>query len=528
MAATSSSQSNALTLSKGTLFSRILGFARDIAVAALIGGGWMSDALLLAFRIPSMARALLAEGAFAYTLVPAYRKRMEEGRAQAGTFIRSMTLALFCTLGSFSLLGTLFSSQLVRLLAPGLKNMPDILAMASGFMRLCLPSLPLIAGAAVCSAVLMAEGQFRRPAYSSALFNAVIILFAGAAFMLYGPGEDSTPYVLCVGIIAAGSVQWAYQAAPLARFGFSWAGPVRVRDGFLLQSLRTLPGSMFSVGGHMLNIFIATVFASFLAEGSISALYYAERLIGFPVGIIGTSMGLAALSDLSRLVSSHEPGKSTNRGPSEFTVRLGNALRITLFFVLPAAVGTACLAMPLTSTIFGYGEFGQEALERTSSVLLALIVGLPPLAAIRPLLAGLGALGDTESPMRAALSGIGATVAFGLLLLFSDAPWGPALAVSLAAWINAGMLLRALKLCGVLPLPGMSWGLRVLAACGIMAACVIWASGLFDSNPGKVATIPLGVAAYFAAAFLLRLEETALARPILNKLLRMMGRELTE
>lgn len=505
---------NALALGQGTLASRILGFARDAAIAALLGGGWMADALLLSFRLPNFARSLLADGAFAYSLVPAYRSLKDLNPERAWAFVRSMTISLFAIFGFLVLMGAVFSEHVAIILAPGFHDMPAVLGMASGFMALCLLSLPLVSGAAVNSAALMAEGYFNPPAYASAVFNVVVILSVGLAFALFGAGDERAPYVLCAGIIAAGMVQWGYQTFFLRRLGFSPRGPVSFKDPVFTRALRALPRSILGVGGHQVNLLLATLLASFLAEGSISALYFAERLIGFPLGIIGASMGLAALSDLSKIASAFKSKGADSRqdllaaNRALFTERLIKSNRVTLFFALPAAVGTACLAVPLTSVIFGYGEFDNEALLRTSNALLAYIAGLPALALIRPLLAGLGALDDTRAPMRAALAGLLATGGFGAALLFTDAAWGPALAVSLAAWTNAAILMRALVKRGHPPLPGLAWPLKTLGACAVMAVCVITAAGLFPSNLGKTATVPLGVAAYLAAAAILRLEES--------------------
>ena len=518
-----SSAGNALTLGQGTLVSRILGFVRDACFAALLGSGWAADALLVAFRLPNFARGLLAEGAFAYTLVPAYQEAKTLGPWQTWVFVRSMTLALFAIFGLLVLAGVVFSDHIALILAPGFHDMPDILDMASTFMVLCLLSLPLISGAAVSSAALMAEGRFTAPAYSSAVFNTVVILFVGAAFILFGAGDERTPYVLCTGAIAGGMAQWAYQTYFLRGLGYFPLGPVAFKDPLLVRSLRVLPKSMFGVSGGSVNLFLAVFLASFLAEGSISALYFAERLLGFPVGLIGISVGLAALSDLSAIgtslknaaTSAREDLVAVNR--AFFTERLVKACRITLFFALPAAVGTACLAVPLTAVIFGRGEFDAGALIRTSNALLAYIPGIPALALIRPLLAGLGALDDMKTAVRGVLAGIAAMTVFGLLLLFTGWPWGPALAVSLASWANAAILIRKLAILGHSPLPSLAWAVKTFLACALMAACVLWATSFFDSNLGKAATVPMGILVYFGAAALLRLDECGMVFRILAR-----------
>jgi len=511
---------NALTLGKGTLVSRVLGFLRDASIAALVGGGWTADALLLSLRLPNLARTLLTEGAFAYALIPAFRSLLGENTARAWAFLRSMTLALFAVFGIFVLFGALFPDRIAVVLAPGFRAVPDVLAMASGFMLLCLISLPLVSGAAVNAAALMAAGRFLPPAYGAAVFNLVLILFAGAAFVCFGTGSDAAPYAICAGAIMAGAVQWGFQAYFLRRLGFRPVGPITLCDPVFTRAFRALPRSVFSVSGHHANVFLAVFLASFLAEGAVSSLYFAERLINFPLGVIGASMGLAALADLSAIAAAFTrdetgekataPGSSAHAaataGKALFAERLAQASRVTLFFALPATVGTACLAAPLTSAIFGYGEFGDAALARTTAALLAFLAGLPALALIRPMLAGLSALGDGKTALRGTLAGLAATAVLGTLSLFSGEAWGPALAVGLAAWINAAVLARTLTVRGFSPLPSAVWLLKVLAACAVMAGCVIWGAGYFTSAIGKIAAVPLGVAVYFAAP-LLRLEE---------------------
>lgn len=512
----------ALVLGRGTLVSRALGFVRDAAIAALLGGGWMADAFLLSFRLPNAARVLLAEGAFAYGLVPACRSLYGSDPERAWAFVRSMTLCLFACVGLLALGGAVFSRQIALLLAPGFYAMPDVLGMASGFLALCLLSLPLVASAAVGAAALMAGGRFTPPAYASAVFNAVVLLAAGLAFVLYGAGDARAPYALCGGIMAAGLAQWGCQTVSLRGLGFSPKGPVSFTDPVFTRALRALPKVVLGAGGHQANLLLAALLASFLAEGSISALYFAERLIAFPLGVIGASMGLAALSELAGIAASFpgragEPGNGLAAAKALFTERLGASLRGTLFFALPAAVGTACLAAPLSSVLFGHGEFGGEALPRTANALLAYLAGLPALALSRPLLAGLGALEDARSPMRATLASLLAAGVSGAALLPTGLSWSPALAVSLAAWVNAAFLVRALAKRGHAPLPGFVWVLKALAACAVMAICVLWAASLFASPFAKAAAVPLGVAVYFAAAAVLGLEERAFVLPARKK-----------
>lgn len=506
----------ALELGRGALVSRVLGFARDAAIAALLGGGWAADAFLIAFRLPNFTRRLLAEGAFAYALVPGYQAAKQRGPDSAATFARTVTVVLAGFFLLFSLAGVIFSRPAALVLAPGLAHAPQTLAAAAIFLALCLPYLPMAAGAAVTAATLMAEGSFRAPAYAPALLNVTIIAFAGLAFLVCGPGGDSAAYVLCAGIVAAGAVQWGVQLRALARKGFPLAGPLRFRDRNLGATLRALPPSAFGAAGNQVNILVAAILASFLAEGSISALYFAERLIEFPLGIIGTAVGLATLTNMSRPLPDRSFAGTPAGKNAALQAGLDRAARLALFLSLPAAVGTACLAAPVTALIFGHGEFGAEPLARTSAALLAYTAGLPALAAARPFLAAYGALRDAQTPLKSALLGLAATIVLGGPALFLGAAWALALAVSFAAWINLIHLGHVLARRGVWPVPPAIWLLKTGLANGIMAGCVLWAKSVCATDVAAVLVcIPLGILVYFAAAFALRLEECGPVRELI-------------
>ncbi|CAK7028998.1 MAG: putative lipid II flippase MurJ [Desulfovibrio sp.] len=512
-----SATTTALTIGEGTFASRLLGFARDAAIAALVGAGGAGDALLLAFRIPNAVRQLLAEGAFAYVLVPAYTEQKHAGYGNASRCIRSIGAVLFLLFALTALAAYLFAEPLALLLAPGFADAPEIRALAASLVGPCFVALPFTAGAAVFSAALMAEGNVRSPAYSSALFNAVIIMAAGVAFIVYGTGHASALYCICWGVAAAGLAQWLTQARSFSRIGGRLYGPLAPTAPEVTRTLRALPGSFFGIGGHQANMLAAAFFASFLAEGSVSSLYFAERLLAFPLGIIGASVGLAALIDLSSATSAAEQH-------ALFSSRLTKAMRATLFFALPAAVGVACLATPLTAAIFGRGEFGAADTARTSAALLAYMFGLPALALTRPLLAACSAIRDTKTPFRSALAAFAVTILVSAALLVTNASWAPALAVSLAAYANLGLLLYALGknnsvTRSAFSLPP-SWLVRVLVCNVVMAACVLGYAFLVSSNVAKLGAVPLGVAIYFGAAWCMRLEESALAETVAQKIFR--------
>lgn len=514
---TAPGERGALEFSGGALLSRILGLARDAAIAALLGGGWGADAFLAAFRLPNFMRRLFAEGAFAYTLTPAHLAAQKKGTRHAWSFVRTVALALAGVFSVVAFAGALFPEKATRLLAPGFFGTPELLAATTTFLALCLPYLPFAAAAAVFAAALMAEGEFRAPAYAPATFNTVVVASAGLAFIVYGPENLGAPYVLCAGTVAAGAAQCFWLLAALRGKGFALIGPIAFRGGEAAQALKSLPCSAFGAAGNQLNLFAAAVAASFLAEGGVSALYFAERLIEFPLGVISASLGLAALADLSALAP---PPGGRHEESAAFAASLAKSIRMVVFFGLPAAVGTACLAPPLTDSLFGRGAFGSAAVDNTSAALLAYSVGLPALALVRPFLAAFGALGDAKTPMKAALLGLGITAVGGCLSLHLGAVWGPALAVSAAAWANAAFLARALAAKGFSVLPGLSWVAKTCAACLFMTGCVITTADCFASSSGKVAAcVPLGVLTYFIATAALRVAEARSAVRVVLRLL---------
>ncbi len=578
--------SGALTLGQGVLASRLLGFARDALIASLLGASGLADAFLVAFRLPNFLRRLLAEGSLTYALVPACARLRAEngpGAVRVNAFARSMLVLTLLVFAALTLAGILLAKPLALALAPGLAARPQAWEAAALFLALCLPYLPLAAGAAVSSGLLLACRDFRAPAYAPVVLNLVMLAVIGLAFTLYGPGRTEVPYLLCAGIVTAGGAQWLAQVPALRRAGFvmSLRGsasrsarglrpldpamekqPGLLRDPEALAVLRTTPAAAFGAASGQINVLAATFIASFLAEGGISVLYFAERLLEFPLGLIGASLGLASLADLSKIAGSASisppcygvqaaaPPGGARGGVSlpqagfdqtAFSACLGKALRLTLFCSLPAAVGLACLARPMVSLFFGHGAFDAHALNATTLALLAYCAGLPALAVARPCLAGLNALGDGKTPARAALTGLILTLALGAASLPLQTAWGPALAVSLAAWTNLALLARALVQKGLVrassPIGAnmpteaapsartasfaktvpSGWLLRAAGAAGLMAPPVMLLNAAIPSDFFVIVLgVPLGVVLYLGISLLLRIEETTLCLGILR------------
>ena len=503
-----SSLTNALALGKGTLVSRVLGFVRDALFALALGGGSGADAFLVAFRLPNFLRRLVAEGSLSYAFTPVYlRLAVGRGLRTGFAFARAVLLIMVLAFAVLALCAALSATPLVLALAPGLLNAPQTLHQAAFFLTLCLPYLPLAAGAAVSSGMLMAHGKFRWVALSPVVLNCVLISVCLGAIYVYGYGAPEVGVLLCMGVVLGGAGQWLCQVPDLHRAGFRLRGPLPLWHSLVHRTVRRVPVAAFGASGHQLTILAATIIASFMQEGSISALYFSERLLEFPMTLIGASLGLATLPGLA--LQARSPDRTA------FSATLDQAVRMALACSIPAAVGLACIAAPLVSLMFGYGAFGWEAQSLTGKTLAAYCLGLPALTAARPLLSGLNALGDTKATAWNAVASLVMTLGFGAVALIVGARhgvplsvWSVALCVSLAAWGSTFLLFRSLRRNGVRSaLPWLAV-IRSLVAAAFMTAVVLTLRRLELPGPVWIAlSLPLGGLTYVLVSLVLGCPE---------------------
>jgi len=472
------------TLAGGTLASRLLGFARDLFIAHLLGPA--ADAFVLAFRLPNFFRRLLAEGSLGMAHAAAEARIMaEHGIAAAEAFARSVRLRLFLLALPVCLLLLPLASLLVFALAPGAES--AILARSADLLRLCLPYLPLSLAAAIAFAHAANTGRFLPQAWAPALFNIPLLLCAAAALALR-PDTGTAELLLCFGVICGGLAQaalglrclsargqyWGSASSPLRglcplrlpRQGHDAPAPLKLwgqgdsvplRGGLERQSpsknivlgppevralLKTLPANVLGAAPHQLHILAGMLLASFLAPGGITALYFAERLVELPLGIAGAAVGIAALPRFSSLAAAGD-----RRGLAE---ALGSSIRMGAFLSFPAAAGLFALAHPLSALLFGHGAYMGEPVSVTASALCGYAFGLPALCAARPLLAAANALRLEKVPLQTALVSMGPLVlvsAGGVFL--SDSPQSAAFSVGLGlsagAWCNAALLLQPIS-----------------------------------------------------------------------------------
>lgn len=521
----------ALTLALGTLFSRLLGFARDLLFAFLLGPA--ADAFLVAFRLPNIIRRLFAEGTLGLSYGAAASRMMSAGGGGLRDFRWAVTLRLAAASLLAAFLCAALAGPLVALLAPGLA--PDALARGADLLRICVFYLPFGLVAAVACAHASALGNFHPQAWSSALFNALIISAGLTAIALLNPADPlfavRASQALCLGVLLAGILQ-VYAAlrsasaaastsadsrpardfAPggsIARFHAAVRQALRPPPPEAAALLRALPRNIVGAAPHILHLITGTVLASFLAEGGISALYFAERLVELPLGLFGATLGLAALPGLA---ATAEAGAY-----APFSQSLGRSIRLTLFFSLPATMGLFALSQPLCSLLFGHGAYEARGVALTAAVLSGSCFSLPALCASRLLLSAAGAIGAGGATLRAALLSLVPLVLFGIagLLLFGGEARATAFCIGLGlaagAWTNTFLLLRLLDSCGVpSPLAGQAGALRAyLIASAGMGAALLALNALVGpwSPPGLLLLVALCAGSWGGGALLAGDEE---------------------
>jgi putative peptidoglycan lipid II flippase len=422
-----------------TAVSRVLGFARDVLIAAFLGAGPVADAFFVALRFPNMFRALFAEGAFSAAFVPLFVATSEsDGPAAARTFAEQALSTL--TLALLVFLAVMLAAMPVAMmaLAPGFAGTPAF-DLAVQFSRITFPYLLFISLTALLAGVLNSLGRFAAPAAAPILLNVVLV-----SALLVAPPLPTLGHTLSWAVAVAGVVQflWLLFHAGAAGMWLRMPRP-RLTPKVSLLLRRALPVA-FGAGVYQVNILVGTMLASLLPAGSVSYLFYADRLNQLPFGILGAAVSTALLPVLSRHVRGGDvrmARHSQNR-----------ALEFTLLLMLPAAAALIVLAEPFIAVLFQRGAFTAEDVTKTAAALTAFAIGLPALLLIKALTPGFYAREDTSTPVRIAVVTTLLNVVLSIVLMRIYAHVGIALAASIAAWINAVALAAVLRRRGFLVL----------------------------------------------------------------------------
>jgi putative peptidoglycan lipid II flippase len=458
-----------------TTLSRVLGLVRDIVFARLFGAAAGTDAFFIAFKIPNLLRRLFAEGAFSQAFVPVFAEYKSQRSADE---LRSLTQNVAGTLGGILFLLTVVAALaaplLVMIFAPGFIDEPDRFELTAQMLRITFPYLFFISLVALAGSILNSFGRFAVPAFTPVFLNVVLISIA----IWWAPYFAQPVVALAWGVFIAGMVQLLFQLPFLKRLGLLVRPRWGWRDAGVRRIGKLMLPAIFGSSVAQINLLFDTLIASFLVAGSVSWLYYSDRLVEFPLGVFGIALATVILPSLSK--------KHAEADPGNFSRTLDWALRWVLLIGTPAMIGLLVLAGPILTTLFFYGQFDSQDVNMARLSLMAYSLGLLGFIGVKVLAPGYYARQDTKTPVRigviAMLINMGLNVAFvvPMVTLGIQGPHsGLALATSCSAFINAGLLFRGLRRDGVLQLqPG--WALlfgRVLLASVAMAGLLLWGTG---------------------------------------------------
>ncbi|MBF1163653.1 MAG: murein biosynthesis integral membrane protein MurJ [Dechloromonas agitata] len=495
------------TVSGMTLLSRILGFVRDFVIARAFGAGMATDAFFVAFKLPNLLRRMFAEGAFSQAFVPILgeykNKRSEE---ETRTLVDHVASLLSMVLFAVTAIGIAAAPLLVWISAPGFSADAGKFELTVTLTRITFPYILFMSLVALAGGLLNSWSRFALPAFTPVLLNIAFIAMA----LFAAPYFDPPVLALAWAVFIGGLLQMAIQIPALKKISMlprptlnwraAWADPG-------VRRIATLMGpALIGVSVSQVSLLINTIFASFLTTGSVSWLYYADRLMEFPSGMLGAALGTILLPSLSRYHASEnhvEYGKLLDWG-----------LRLTLLLAAPAAVGLAILAVPLIATLFFHGAFSAEDVFRTREALVAYTIGLTGLILVKVLAPGFYARQNVRTPVRIALISLAATQVMNLAFIGWIGHAGLALSIGLAACLNAAMLYRGLRRMDIYqPQPGWPAFIAKLFLALLVMAGVLWfgmgseagwlQAGFLARSIHLAWLVPLGATAYFATLWLL-------------------------
>lgn len=424
----------ATTIGTGTLLSRILGFLRDMVIANFFGAGMAADAFFVAFRLPNLWRRLVGEGSLTISFIPVYTEYLTQ-RPEEET--REVTHIAFTLAGVIllimTILGILFSPILIRIIAPGFTEIPEKFQLTVTLNQIIFPYLFFMGLFALSMGILNSLRHFFAPAIAPIFLNISIIV---SVLLFYGLFQKPV-IALALGVLAGGILQFLFQIPFLMKRGisfclnFNFRHPAIKRIGYLM-----VPG-LIGTAVYQLNVFVDTIFASFLPGGSVSYLFFADRLMEFPLGIFAMAIGMASLPSLSELAS--------RRNMDELKETLSFTFRLVSFISIPAMVGLIALKTPIINLLLQRGRFDYSATVMTARALLCYSVGLWAIAGARTIVPAFYSLQDTWTPLKIALICLGANVVFISILVYPMQHAGLALATSLSSILNLILLFRNLN-----------------------------------------------------------------------------------
>ncbi len=458
------------TVGTMTMLSRVLGLLRDIVIAGFVGASANADAFFVAFKIPNFLRRLFAEGAFSQAFVPVLADYKQRGSIEA---VRALIDRIAAVLGGVLLLVTglavLAAPIVASVFAPGFIGDPYKFQLTTQMIRITFPYLFLISMTGFCGAILNSYGRFSVPAFTPVFLNLSLI----AAATLAAPWFDEPVFALAWGVFLAGVIQLLFQLPFLYKLDLVPRPIWDTRDPGVRRIMKLMVPALFGVSVSQINLLLDTVLASFLPTGSVSWLYYSDRLAELPLGVFGIAIATVILPNLS----AH---KSAARD-DQFRQTLDWAVRSVLLIAIPAAVALMLLAEPILITLFQYNAFTATDVSMAAWSLRAYSLGLIAFMLIKVLAPGYYARQDIATPVAIGIKAMVANMVLNfvfvlpLMFYWNMGHVGLALATSVAAWLNAGLLLRGLLREGVYHFQRgwLVFVARLLAASAAMAAAAL-------------------------------------------------------
>lgn len=494
-----------------TLLSRIFGYVRDMVLASFFGAGMAADAFIAAFRIPNLLRRLFGEGSLSIAFVPVFAETMIKKDRQDGLrlAVSALKLLLVC-LSVVTVIGVVVAPWVIRVVAPGFSDSPEKMALTILLTRLMFPYVIFIGMVALCMGILNVLGHFAAPAIAPLLLNlAMIAAVFGAA--RFSDSETVQVIGLAGGVLLGGALQLALQLPFLLKQGLRFRMPSGLWHPAMKKVGILMLPTIFGAAVYQINILVGTLLASLLPGGSVSYLYYADRLVQFPLGIFAHAAATAVLPTLSRQAANGDHAAMGNT--------FGHAMSLVLFITIPAMVGLIVLRDPIVALLFKRGAFDLQTTRLTADALLYYALGLWAFSAVRIVVPTFYALQDTRTPVKTATISIAANILIGMALMGPMRHCGLALATSLASMVNLVLLVLVLrKKLGVIRWRLIfSSVLKTLIASGVLSVVAVLTFRTIVSDLTGAATLRLlmgigtaiggGVAVFCCMAWLLKIPE---------------------
>ena len=506
-----------------TFLSRILGFVRDTLIARVFGAGMLTDAFFVAFKIPNLLRRISAEGAFSQAFVPILSEyKTKRTQAETHALINHVASLMGLFLVAITIIGMLAAPLIVGVTAPGFAKDATKFNLTVELLRITFPYIFFVSMVSLAGGVLNTYSKFQVPAFTPVWLNVSFIVAA----LFVAPYFDNSIKVLAWAVFVGGILQLLYQWPYLRQLGLLPKFELNLQDEGVRRILKLMLPAIFGVSVAQISIVLNTIFASFLQTGSVSWLYYADRLMEFPTGILGVALGTILLPSLSKAFAENSDGKNAQ---DEYSHLLDWGLRLTFLLAAPAAVAMAVMAQPLVAGLFHYGKFSAHDVEMTQLAVMAYSVGLLGFILVKVLAPGFYARQNIKTPVKIAVFTLVVTQLMNLFFVHSlhFDHWGLALSTGLAACLNSGLLFYHLRKHQIYhPQTGwLKFYVKLIFALIAMAFALHYLAGMAGdwlqlTTLAKLAWLTIlvvaGAAVYFAALFALGFRPRDFSKRVQN------------